>query len=842
MTPYWFNSTLAALPAVLWMVIGLGLPWALAALPRKAWRDKPLVAMVALAFGPALMTAWMFVLGTLGGMKQLPTRTPDTAPLLSFGNILLGSLILALIGIALAWRKRNTPVPFAAPRVALAADERILVLMIGAALVLRFLSTAFWNFTAYDTLWVYGYQGRLYSLLGYIPASIGYYPPFVQLQYVYAQLGAALFTGNVIDDHAARSVIMLSHLGSILAAYALGKGLFNRRVGIFAAALWGLYPHVGEWAQVGDLEIPLTFAFTGAAAFLLKAWLCDQTRRERLHHAALAGLFLSIAMWTKPTAGAFILGVGLLVGLELLRTFVFVRHTRKNLFDHLRANPRLEIAVVTGLASIPLGALWYLRNIVYGHPPITMPHPFWLTQALRSGAEFGWLVLALLALIVYTWFAPRPTTQPRPKLLPILTGLALIAAALMPTIITPYTAFNVPNRMDWLEWLALVAGLTLIGVELWRYGGKYLTPQGKWDVKKIAWALALALPYFITWFYSYSYHYRLSFAIVPLLALPTAVILARWIRLVSPSRQPAYRFAVLLVCLPGVFITLHTYAGGWDWLWSNEFPDDFSKQEAANRALAWTVKKLETDILTEGLAGIAVIVAPGLQRLPFFFPLYDVRTEAAPTQLAELSDVDYYVYTQEAAWYYPENRLPALNQITGSIQRTNVMQIITDEGDSSFWSLTGRLRESERRFSEPRRLITPPETVQFGDFAAFTGHRFLSDDQELIQFVWRALKPAAADYTLSVRLLDEAGNPATVWDAKPVQGEYAYYATTLWEAGEYITEQRSLKLPEGLAPGEYTLSISFYEPESGGRVPVRMGDQTTDAYSLSETIRVPAAK
>ena len=64
--PDWLIETLRAYPALLWMFLGVGRPWALVALPRRDWRDRALVACLALAFGPALLTAWMFVLGTLG--------------------------------------------------------------------------------------------------------------------------------------------------------------------------------------------------------------------------------------------------------------------------------------------------------------------------------------------------------------------------------------------------------------------------------------------------------------------------------------------------------------------------------------------------------------------------------------------------------------------------------------------------------------------------------------------------------------------------------------------------------------------------------------------------------
>ena len=61
---------LAATPALAWVFFGLGLPWSLAILPRKDWRDRVLVIILALALGPLLLTIWMFILGTAGSAEQ----------------------------------------------------------------------------------------------------------------------------------------------------------------------------------------------------------------------------------------------------------------------------------------------------------------------------------------------------------------------------------------------------------------------------------------------------------------------------------------------------------------------------------------------------------------------------------------------------------------------------------------------------------------------------------------------------------------------------------------------------------------------------------------------------
>jgi len=392
----WLTITLTMLPLLLLVYLGLGLPWALTLLPRRDWADRPLLLCLALAMGPTLLSVWMFMLGSAG-------------PLLRLDLILGGVIVIAMIGTVLAWRKRKneTIQPEKQP---LALDERLLLVLMALAFLLRIVAIAFWPFTAYDALWVYGYEGRLYTLLHQIPAHIAYYPQFMPLQYSFAQL----LVGG-IDDHAARAVIVFTHLGSMLAVYVLGSRLFTRRVGIIVAALWALYPHVGEWARFGDLEIPLAFLFTAATTFFLMAWTQVEYRRR---YALIAGILLGAAMWTKPTAGAFIWSVLLLLAVELWRLR----------FDWRAWLPRFEITAITGLASIPLGAVWYIRNALLSHAVIDFPPDFWLTQALRSGREFGWPLLTLLLLLAYMHFGPfmrRPAW--RESLIdPLADGLPLI--------------------------------------------------------------------------------------------------------------------------------------------------------------------------------------------------------------------------------------------------------------------------------------------------------------------------------------------------------------------------------------------------------------------------------
>ncbi len=835
--PDWFFETLNAIPAILWMILGVGLPWALIALPRQDWHRRVMVACVSLGFGPALVTAWMFILGTLGqnddpnaGATINPMQTiihghVGGQDLMRPEMILGGTAVIALLGFVLAWLKmRRTPPPSTIELTPLALDERILIGFIILATLTRWWISSWLPFGSWDPMWVYGYQGRMYTLLGYIPADIGYYPQFLSLQYAYTQIVSA----GDIADHAARAVLPFLQVGSIMAAYLLGSRLFNRRTGIFTAALWALYPHFGYWTRVGDLEIPVTFSFTGSAAFFLLAWTQPQQNLRR-SYAIIAGLFLGIAMWTKPTAGGFIWGVILLVGLDFLR----VRGNWRTWMPHF------EVAFWAGLASIPLGAVWYLRNLWLGHDAILLPPSFWPTLAVRGGSELGWPLLALLLLLAFLYWGPTPF---RPGWRGILLGSVFIALAVSRTVLEP-------ARMNTLEWLSLIIGLCILAaaigdVVLSRFS--QLSDDALHTLQKIGWAWALGLPYFLTWFYSYSYHYRLSFAIVPLMILPSAVILAAWFK---PQNRLHWRFpqrsgyaAVIIgFGLYGTMIAFYDEGLGWDWLWTIPPEDDYSKA-----GLLGVVDTLETYIEETGEQ--PVVYAPGLQPLPFFFPLAEIHVVEIPRSITQINGATHFIGGRIAVEYMQQagDANPFFNQWYASLARENVVTLETRYVDDAFSYDIYRLHPQER-FNLVGVDVPTEGNVIFGDFGQLVGHSVSTNTFGTgieLEIIWEGLAPADDDYNIFIHLIPE-GEPENVlggYDGPVARTPYGHYSTLFWEQGEIIIDRRILYLPDTqIPPGDhYRLNIGFYDAESGERVPVMInGEAASDSYVLETAFVVP---
>ena len=70
---------------------------------------------------------------------------------------------------------------------------------------------------------------------------------------------------------------------------------------------------------------------------------------------------------------------------------------------------------------------------------------------------------------------------------------------------------------------------------------------------------------------------------------------------------------------------------------------------------------------------------------------------------------------------------------------------------------------------------------------------------------WQASDQMNVDFTIALRLLDQAGNEEFTREVKPTGGEYP---ATHWDPGELVRDQHNLRIPDGLPPGEHSLSLS----------------------------------
>jgi hypothetical protein len=806
---YWFFDTLRALPLALWIFVGLGVPYALLLLPRRDWRHRMMVLALGFLCGASLLTMWMFILGTLADSQN--------QPLLRFDVIFFGTIVLAIVGVVgVIIKMRRTKAIVQAP-VRLTTFEKWLIVGMVAIMLTVFITTAFWTFTAYDTWWVYGFQGRLYMLTQRISQDIGYYPPFMSLQYAFYQLAF-----GQINDHFARVVVPFMFVGSVFSAYNLGARVFeNRRIGLLTATIWAFYPHVGEWAQMGDLEIPLTYAFTLSATFFLMAWH-EPRPYYRRNYALIAGLVFGVAMWTKPTGGAFVWGVGLMVIAEMIRA----RGKIKLWWA------RFEVAVLTGIACVPLGAVWYIRNIAYGHAPVDFPHSSWLSLARRSGDLFGWLLLALGLLLIFL------ITQRREKISAQFMALVGVGGGFILVGVMPSMPWLNPDRLNapasylsFVEWDFVLIGGALVLWALWQYKRRYATGDIWTASGKIFHALLLATPYFITWFYAYSYHYRLSFAIVPLLILPNAVILAQFPPLlIHPvTRRLGYALGSILlfiIVLNPIFSA--TANRDVDYLWDGTYPDDKSKYMTVNGPLVLLADKLIDYRNRTGKEPI--VLAPGEQQLPFFFPLMSITSNTLPMRLSELDGASHFLYGTLAGWRYRDEQIGVVNnQVVGSLARRDIMTQMFFNSDATFQYELYELTHKNRFQVQPLGVMYD-QSVMFGDFAQLLGEDMSNSEfwgnNIYINLLWQVNQQPAQDYMPFLELVDAQTQVVVYrWEKPIAQSEHCYYSTLAWETGEIILDEDKIfidpahraEVPSGR---DYRLRLGMYRADDPAKTPI----------------------
>lgn len=847
----WLEPTIVLFPFAAWMFAGVGLPWALALLPRELWRERVTVLAVGLALGPAGLTAVMFLLGTFGTI--------------TLGGTLLGSALVAALGARLAWRRRaaspaGPDAPAPGPR--LSRAEGLLIAGIALLLLINVIVTAYWPFLAYDALWVYAYNAKIFTMERAIPSDMGYYPQLVPLGYTFMQQAwEALHPGAAFDDHAARTIIPWFNTATALMAYVLGRRVFGaRRTGLLAAALWMFYPHVAAWYGSGDLEIPLTLYVTGAAAFFIDAWQSGRARS-----AIVSGLLLAGALWTKPTGGALALGVMLAVA----GWWAAVR------FRPAAGWPKLRLAILAGIASAPIGGMWYLRNVALGHTAVVFPADYWHSLAQRSGQELGWPLLIAALAVFALLVRPAPDRARRARIALPLAALALLLAGTLPTALNLDILFENRNVWEWVKgnlpaarrFSPLEAGLVMAGAALLAWAGRdrwRALPRARREAVLLLWALLL--PYAVVWFLDFSYHYRLSFAIVPLLAVQAAALIdgAVWPWLAA-GRVRRWAGAALIAGAIGLaaFVALEHSARYWR---DGGLPDDTAKYDAGNPALMHLVHALE-DYAAEH--GPPVVAIPGEERLPFFFPTWDIRNsrdpDDLPTRLEDLAGADIFVHSStlmtllQDAGNWPTS-LAADADVGAAYARERVTDPqgepwptvlqpipLNSNGelgvfDGSFLFMAYTVHPEARTNPIQPGGPAPGRTI-IGGFAEYLGHDvtglvWYRGDKAFISLYWRPTEeaPPPKDYSVFIHLLDGEDNLIAGWDGEPLMGAYH---TRYWRPGETLLDWWEVPIPADIPTGPVELRIGLYDPLSGERLPVTVdGQPAGDALTISTRIEV----
>ncbi|HRQ36800.1 MAG TPA: glycosyltransferase family 39 protein [Chloroflexota bacterium] len=139
--------------------------------------------------------------------------------------------------------------------------------------------------------------------------------------------------------------------------------------------------------------------------------------------------------------------------------------------------------------------------------------------------------------------------------------------------------------------------------------------------------------------------------------------------------------------------------------------------------------------------------------------------------------------------------------------------------------------------------VAQPVNAQFGDpaLARLAGVTWetttLTPGSPLtLTLAWQTESLFPANYAVFLHLTDESGQLVAQQDAFPLQGARP---TTSWRPGEVLSDEHTLMLPPDLPPGNYTLWLGLYNPDTGERLPVMMnGELQADGRLRLGTIDV----
>ncbi len=155
------------------------------------------------------------------------------------------------------------------------------------------------------------------------------------------------------------------------------------------------------------------------------------------------------------------------------------------------------------------------------------------------------------------------------------------------------------------------------------------------------------------------------------------------------------------------------------------------------------------------------------------------------------------------------------------------------------------------RFSSPfkRQFNGPQDTplqvrldANFGDQFTLLGYDLprstaVAGESLDLTLYWQARRQQATNYSSLAQLIDDEGKVVSAQDnLHPGQ-----YPTNLWQPWGYVTDPHRLSLPPDTPPGQYTLVVGLYEPDTWRRLPVvnSTSRQWTDVVPIGPVTIIP---
>ncbi len=611
-----------------------------------------------------------------------------------------------------------------------------------------------------------------------------YYPAFFsaftgrEALYVYLEAAAFALFGEGI--FAARVLSAFIGVLTIAATYRLGREWFNRRVGLFAAALlaaslWHLIASRNSYRAVIQPLIQLP-----ALLFLFRGWRAPRTPRSRWQFV-IAGIFIGLSQYTYTAARFFPVFIAATMFFAWLLAPPLVNRRWKSL---------LMMILVSLVIFIPLGLHFYRRPIdFYGRAAqISVFSPQW---AGGKPGERLWQSVKETARMFTQWGDPnfRFNLAGRP-VFGVIDGVLFYGGLLL------------------CLWGAVVTSARP------KRGHRHLV-----HITLLLWLVIMLLP--MTLSAEGLPYYQRAIGILPAVyffpALSLDILAQQLKRLTRPL---AYLFPAILL----IGLTVRTHQEYFiDWHTARRNDDD------RNVAMVYAANYLKRE-QPQGELYLSTRYAQH-PTLAFLSPeRYDGIHWFDAQQSLPLPPVDveatYLLLLEDPPQPKLLAQVPSLKKVHTAQDRFDrpIFEVYHWQGDThpapsdqsqAFWSWATTF---DQDFDEQRHPIELP--VNFGNTMMFLGHDRSAEKVragETLELVlyWHLLRRPERHYSIFAHLLDDQSQIVGEYDANR-------YATSFWResGGEMLLSYFPLRVKPGTPPGEYQLEIGVYHQPSGERMPI----------------------
>jgi len=579
---------------------------------------------------------------------------------------------------------------------------------------------------------------------------------------------------------AIRIVAALLGTLTIPATYLMAKAMFNRRIGLLAAAITGLTLWHVNLSRIGfrAVAMPLFVALT-----LWQLWLGLKDGNQR--HFLAGGLLYGLTFYTYLAArftivalvafGLYLILVGSWkLALSLVEGLEACSELSRRVGGWKRGGLTFVLAALVILAPLMVYVVTHWDSFLGRVGQVSIFNP-----AINEGDFWGTLFRHVgRTLLMFTNrgdFIPRHNVPLRPVFDPVLSVFFLLG------LIFCLRSFRQSAEHAFvLIWLAVM-----------------LLPT----------VLAEGAPHFLR-----------SVGVLPVAFVVPAVGLdSLWRFLGNKGTTPVAVGAVVLVLIFGLGDTTIDYFGGHASSQDVRYNFETAAVDLATQAnrflgTGWNGKELWAkqnpplpgrhlyivDRLWRDWASVRFLVPPS--------PNLTILTKSAKLAPASSDEVMLIVWPYEEYNQYL-TLLPIGSTITaqeGSLERGDL------EKEARLLYITFTATPATIPSGEPE--------VRFEKGLTLVGHQLTTvSPQELrLNLLWRAEAEVETDYTVFVHLTRDDAILAQD-DSFPAGG---YYPTSLWRVGDIVSDEHALALPEPYDPVEHKLVVGFYQLETLHRLQV----------------------